>query len=261
MKFAFIAEYDGSDYRGWQRQGEARTVQREIEDALSFVANHTVKVTAAGRTDAGVHACGQVLHIETDARRENHAWLFGANSRLPQDISLRWCSPVADDFNARFSAQSRSYRYVILNRPLRSGLWGKRCAWVCQPIDAARMHEAAQALLGEHDFAAFRAAGCQARTSVREVREIAVHRHQDLVVLEITANGFLHNMVRIIAGSLLRIGKREHPGVWLQELLRGRDRRASGATAPAHGLYLSAVSYPPRFAIPRLDSVDRILIT
>ncbi|MDH3713517.1 MAG: tRNA pseudouridine(38-40) synthase TruA [Gammaproteobacteria bacterium] len=261
MKFAFIVEYDGSDYRGWQRQGEARTVQREIENALSFVANHPVKATAAGRTDAGVHACAQVLHIETDVRRDTHAWLFGANSRLPSDISLRWCSPVADDFHARFSARSRSYRYVILNRPLRSGLWRNRCTWVCQPIDAARMDEAAQALLGEHDFAAFRAAGCQARTSVRQVQKIDVRRHDDLVVLEITANGFLHNMVRIIAGSLLRIGRGEHPGAWLQELLSGGDRRASGATAPAHGLYLSAVHYPQRYAIPRLDAADSFLVT
>ena len=260
MKFAFIAEYDGSDYCGWQRQGDTRTVQREIENALSFVANHTIKVTAAGRTDAGVHASAQVLHIETDARRDNKSWLFGANSRLPPDVSLRWCNPVADDFHARFSARSRSYRYLILNRPLRSGLWRTRCAWECQAIDAVRMHEAAQALLGEHDFSAFRASSCQARTSVREVRRINVQRYDDLVVLEITANGFLHNMVRIIAGSLLRIGRGEYSHAWLPELLRGRDRRVSGPTAPAQGLYLNEVSYPSRFAIPRLDSTDRILI-
>ncbi|MDH3452764.1 MAG: tRNA pseudouridine(38-40) synthase TruA [Gammaproteobacteria bacterium] len=260
MKLAFIAEYDGSGYCGWQRQGNARTVQREIENALSFVADQPLKVVAAGRTDAGVHASAQVLHTETSARRANHAWLFGANSRLPGDISLRWCQPVEDDFSARFSAQSRSYRYIILNRPLRSGLLRNRCAWECRSIDAACMHEAAQALIGEHDFAAFRAASCQATTSVRQVREIAVQRHDDLVVLAITANGFLHNMVRIIAGSLLCIGRGERPTAWLGELLRGQDRRASGATAPAQGLYLTGVSYPARYAIPRLDRVGRILI-
>lgn len=260
MKLAFIAEYDGSGYRGWQRQGDAPTVQREIEKALSFVADQPLHVVAAGRTDAGVHASAQVLHVETSAQRATHAWLFGANSRLPGDIALRWCRQVADDFNARFSAQTRSYRYVILNRPLRSGLWRNRCAWECRSIDATRMHEAAQCLLGEHDFAAFRAAGCQARTSVRQVSEVTVQRQGDLVVLAITANGFLHNMVRIISGSLLCIGRGERPVVWLGELLRGGDRRACGATAPAQGLYLTSVSYPERYAIPQLGSADGILL-
>ncbi len=260
MKIAFIAEYDGSAYCGWQRQGESPTVQRALEQALSFVAAHPVKVTAAGRTDAGVHASGQVLHIDTEAERPGHAWLFGANSRLPSDIALRWCSPVADDFSARYSAQSRSYRYLVLNRPLRSGLWRNRSAWECRPLEAPRMHEAAQALLGEHDFSAFRAAGCQARTPVRRVLRITVERHADLVVLDITANAFLHNMVRIIAGSLLCTGRGERPAAWIGKLLQARDRRAAGATAPAQGLYLSAVSYPERFAIPRLHGVDRFLI-
>lgn len=261
MKYAFIAEYDGSAFHGWQRQGETRTVQRALEAALSFVADHPITVTAAGRTDAGVHASGQVLHMQTGASRPHHAWLFGANSRLPPDVSLRWCGEVADDFHARFSAQSRSYRYLVLNRPLRSGLWRDRCAWECHPLAHERMHEAAQALLGEHDFSAFRAAGCQARSPVREVSAIAVHRRGDLLVLDITANGFLHNMVRIIAGSLLRIGRGEHPAVWLEELLRRGDRRLSGATAPPQGLYLSAVGYPARYSIPPPGEHDGILIT
>jgi len=250
MRLACIVEYDGSGYCGWQRQTNGRTVQEVLEAALSFVADHPVSVVAAGRTDAGVHACAQVVHWEAHHPRPRSAWLLGTNSRLPPDVALRWCDAVAEDFHARFSALSRSYRYLILNRPLRSGLWRRHCAWECRPLDAERMHAAAQHLLGEHDFNAFRAADCQAHSSVRRVSAIRVTREGDLIAIDVSANGFLHNMVRIIAGTLLRVGRGQQSPAWVAEVLRARRRCLSGTTAPAHGLYLTAVEYPPRFAIP-----------
>ncbi len=250
MRLAFVVEYRGGRYLGWQRQRDGRTLQGEVEAALGYVADHPVTVVAAGRTDAGVHASAQVIHLDTVAERPQHAWLFGVNSRLPRDIAMRWCAPVDETFHARFSATARAYRYSIVNRRLRPALLHEVCAWERRPLDAEAMNRAAQVLVGEHDFSAFRAAGCQARSPVRRVTRIDVRREGDLVVLEITANAFLHNMVRIVTGALLRVGRGEAPAAWVAQVLAGRDRRGGGTTAPAQGLCLCAVHYPERFGVP-----------
>ncbi|MDJ0939234.1 MAG: tRNA pseudouridine(38-40) synthase TruA [Woeseiaceae bacterium] len=244
MRIAIGIEYDGTAYNGWQRQKSGIGVQQCVEDALSEVANETVEVVCAGRTDTGVHASGQVAHFDTIAERSERGWLLGANSNLPDDISVSWVQPVAEDFHARFSATARSYRYLILNRLVRSALHRHRAWWVHQPLDEAAMNKAAQALVGEHDFSAFRAAGCQAATPNREVTAIAVQREGDWLTLSVTANAFLQHMVRNITGTLVAIGMGEESVGWCRKVLEGRDRRQGGIAAPPHGLTLVRVTYP-----------------
>ncbi len=207
-------------------------------------------MVCAGRTDTGVHASGQVVHFETSSERTERGWLLGANSNLPDDVSVTWAKPVADDFHARFSATSRSYRYCILNRLQRSPLHRHRAWWVYQPLDAERMHAAAQQLLGQHDFSAFRAAGCQASSAVRELKQIGVSRSGDWLTLEVRANAFLQHMVRNITGMLCSIGLGERDVAWAGEVLESRDRTVGGVAAPPHGLTLVAVEYPSSFNIP-----------
>jgi len=225
-------------------------VQQRIEEALALVADEPVKAVCAGRTDTGVHATGQVVHFDTSSERSRRGWLLGANSSLPDDINVTWAEPVSDEFHARFSAVSRSYRYLILNRLQRSALHRHRAWWVYQPLDAQRMQLAAQSLLGEHDFTAFRAAGCQASTAVRNIVHIAVARRGDWLTLEVTANAFLQHMVRNIAGTLADVGLGEQSVEWVDEVLESRDRKAGGIAAPPHGLTLVSVEYPDTFAIP-----------
>lgn len=253
MRIALGIEYDGSDFAGWQLQEEGvRTVQGVLEQALSSVADHPVRVACAGRTDAGVHATAQVVHFDSEAQRSARAWTYGANANLPKRVCVQWAWPVGDDFHARFSALRRRYRYVIFNREVRPTFLAWRVAWDYRPLDAARMQEAAQALVGEHDFSAYRAVACQAKSPVRTVYELAVHRDRDLVILDLEANAFLHHMVRNIAGVLMTIGAGERPPSWAREVLEARDRTLGGVTAPACGLYLTAVTYPERFALPPL---------
>ena len=250
MRLAAAIEYAGTAYAGWQRQTSAPSVQAEVERALGFVSAHPVAVVCAGRTDAGVHALGQVVHFDTEAVRPMRGWLFGTNTNLPGDVALRWVVPVADDFSARFSAEARSYRYVILNAPTRSPLLRERvCLWHA-PLDAGAMHEALQALVGLHDFSAFRAAECQSHSPVRRLESIAVRREGDFVVLEVTANAFLHHMVRNIAGSALAVGEGARPAAWVAELLAAGERARAGMTAPAGGLYFSSVRYPAAAGFP-----------
>ena len=250
MRIALGIEYDGTSYNGWQRQKTGLGVQQRLEEALSLVANEQVEVTCAGRTDTGVHASGQVIHFDTSAERSDRGWLLGANSNLPPGISVTWVKPVDDDFHARFSAVSRSYKYLILNRLQRSALHRERAWWVHQPLDEQCMHAAAQALLGEHDFSAFRAAGCQASSAMRDVTKISVTRSGNWVTLDVTANAFLMHMVRNITGTLAVIGRGEAPVEWLAEVLESRDRTAAGVAAPPHGLTLVDVAYPASFGIP-----------
>ena len=250
MRLAVGIEYAGTRYAGWQRQDGAPSVQSEVERALGRVADHPIRVVCAGRTDAGVHALGQVAHFDTHSHRPLRGWLLGTNSHLPPDVALSWVTPVDGDFHARYAARARTYRYLVLNRPTRAPLAHERaCLWHA-PLDAARMHEEVQALVGEHDFSAFRAAECQSRVPVRRLKRIAVERRGDFVILEVTANAFLHHMVRNIAGSLLRVGEGARPAGWLAELLAGRDRQQAGPTAPPGGLYFAAVEYPPDARIP-----------
>ena len=250
MRLAVGIEYAGTRYAGWQRQQHAPSIQAEVERALASVADHLVAVTCAGRTDAGVHALAQVAHFDTEALRPLRGWLLGANTVLPSDIALQWVAEVAPDFHARYTAQARTYRYLVLNRPLRAPLAHERvCTWRT-PLDASRMQAALEALVGEHDFSAFRGAECQSRTPVRRMLRISVVRAGELVVFELSANAFLHHMVRNLVGSALEVGEGARPIEWLEEILASRDRRRAGPTAPAGGLYFARVRYPERFAVP-----------
>ncbi len=253
MRIALGVEYDGSRYRGWQaQQHDPLTVQAAVEQALSRIADHPVEVVCGGRTDAGVHGSGQVVHFDTDAVRPERAWLLGGNSHLPEDIAFRWVMPVADRFHARFSALRRAYRYVILNRDSRPALLSRKVTFDYRRLDAQRMAQAARHLVGEHDFSSYRAVACQARSPVRTLHRLDVSRQGDFILLDIEANGFLHHMVRNIAGVLLTIGAGEQGVDWSREVLEARDRSVGGVTAAPHGLYLVRIDYPEQFGIPQL---------
>ena len=225
-------------------------MQERVEQAHGAVADEPVEVTCAGRTDTGVHASGQVAHFDTDAERSERGWLLGANTNLPDDICVTWVKLVDDEFHARYSAIARRYHYRILNRLVRSALYRHRAWWVHQALDHRRMHDAAQALVGEHDFSAFRAAGCQASNALREITEIGVEREGDWIVLDVMANAFLQHMVRNITGTLAAIGSGEEDIDWAARVLEGRDRTRAGMAAPPHGLTLVRVYYPDAFDIP-----------
>ena len=251
MRIALGVEYDGSRFHGWQmQQPGVRTVQAELEKALSIVADSPIRVQCAGRTDTGVHAVGQVVHFDTDAQRPDRAWILGGNVNLPFDVNISWAHPMPDDFSARFSATGREYRYIISNRFTRSALMNRRAVWVHQPLDAERMHQAAQQLVGVHDFSSYRALGCQAKSPVRELRNISVTRKGELLIIDVAANAFLHHMVRNIAGVLIAIGKGERPTDWTREILDYKDRTLGGVTAPPQGLYLTRVIYPDSYSVP-----------
>jgi len=254
QRIAIGVEYDGARYAGWQRQAEVVSVQAELERALASVADHPVEVTCGGRTDAGVHGVGQVAHFDTRSERSMRGWALGANTLLPPDVAVTWAVPVPAAFHARYTALSRTYRYVILNRSVRPALLRQRVCWIHRPLDAGAMHGAAQCLVGEHDFSAFRAAECQSRTATRRVDSVAVSRQGELLFIEITANAFLHHMVRNVAGSLIAVGTGDQPGDWLAAVLASRDRRRAGITAPAGGLYFLRIDYPPEFALPATSS-------
>ena len=243
-RLAAGVEYDGSGFFGWQRQRQSPTVQECLEGALGRVANQSVQVHCAGRTDTGVHARCQVVHFDTVAERSERSWVLGANTHLPAGISLLWVRPVEAGFHARFSARRRRYHYRILNRWVRPALERGRAAWVRHPLDAVLMHAAAQQLLGEHDFSSFRAAGCQSRSPIRTVHSVSVWRCDQEVHVDIQANAFLYHMVRNIAGALIAIGRGLQPVAWMGHLLERRDRTAAGVTAPPEGLYFVAPSYP-----------------
>ena len=250
MRRVLGIEYEGTAFSGWQSQAGARTVQGVLERAVSEVADHPVKIVCAGRTDAGVHAVEQVVHFDTGRQRPDRAWTMGVNSNLPGDVNVVWMRPAPTGFHARFSACSRSYRFWIFNSPLRSALLRYRAWWVRRPLDLAPMQEAAAALLGEHDFSAFRAAECQAKTAVRTISHISVARAGALIRFDVSANAFLHHMVRNIVGTLVVVGRGDAGPEWVEQVLRGADRRHAGATAAACGLYLMRVEYPDFTARP-----------
>jgi tRNA pseudouridine38-40 synthase len=249
-------EYDGSQFSGFQSQPALATVQGALEQALSQVAGEPVACVAAGRTDAGVHAAGQVVHFDTSVVRTERSWRLGGNSNLPASVSIAWAREVPPHFHARYSARARSYRYCIFNRDSRSALVARRATWLYKPLDADRMHAAAQALRGEHDFSAFRAIECQAKSPIRELTQIAVARHDVWVTLDVTANAFLHHMVRNIAGLLIAVGCGDSPVERVATVLASRDRKQNAATAPPDGLYLLAVDYPREFGLPEPRSFD-----
>lgn len=252
MRVALGVEYDGKDFYGWQRQAEVDSVQAQLENALSKVANEPISVHCAGRTDSGVHATGQVVHFETNAIRGDGAWTLGVNVHLPDGIAVRWAKVVNDEFHARFSATARRYRYIIYNHQFRPGILRHGVSHYRGEIDEKKMHQAAQVLIGEQDFTSFRAVQCQSNTPFRNVHKVSVTRQGMYVMVDIQANAFLHHMVRNIVGSLLEVGLGNQPLNWLEELLALKDRTKAAATAKPHGLYLVDVTYPEEFGLPKL---------
>jgi tRNA pseudouridine38-40 synthase len=245
MRIALGLEYDGSGFCGWQSQAGGGSIQDALETALSAVADAPIRVACAGRTDAGVHALAQVVHFDTDAVRPDSAWVRGVNAHLQASVAVRWAKTVSAEFHARFSARGRRYRYLLLNRGERPGLMAGRVGWFHRPLDVGAMAEAAGLLLGEHDFSAFRAAECQAKSPVKTLRRAEVQRHGDLLVFDFEASAFLHHMVRNLVGALVYVGKGAHPPAWVGELLTGRDRARAAPTFEACGLYFVSVDYDP----------------
>lgn len=250
QKIAIGVEYDGTDFYGWQSQDGLVAVQSELEKALSKIADHPVNVVCAGRTDAGVHALGQVVHFQSNAARSMSNWIRGGNANLPTTISIQWAKVVENSFHARFSAIARQYRYVIYNHPVRSSIYQRNTTWWYRPLDEKLMQEAARYLVGEHDFNAYRAITCQAKNSIRTVEFLNIKRTQDFIIIDIKANAFLHHMVRNIAGVLMAIGEGKQEPIWAQAVLMRRDRKLAGITAPSAGLCLVGVEYPLEFGMP-----------
>lgn len=252
MKIALCIAYQGSAYHGWQRQEHHPSIQEAIETALSQMANHTVVVQCAGRTDAGVHASKQIVHFDTSTHRELFQWIYGTNSYLAKDIRVLYASKVDENFNARFSALEREYHYVIYHQAVESVFLKDRAMFSRLPLSIEKIEKASFALLGEHDFSAFRASQCQAKSPVRTMHSIQLKCRGDYIVLTFRANAFLHHMIRNIVGSLLMVGYGKQSIDWIKEVLMSKDRRSAGAMAPACGLYLSDIIYPEPYIFPRM---------
>jgi tRNA pseudouridine38-40 synthase len=263
LRIVLGLEYDGSAFCGWQTQPQACGVQDALDRALTEIAGERVGSACAGRTDAGVHALAQVVHFDTAAVRPLSAWTRGANALLPDGVSVNWAREVGEHFHARFSAIGRRYVYWLLNRPQRPGLLHKRVGWFHQALDAGAMRQAARCLIGEHDFSAFRAAECQARTPVKVMHELQITRLGEMIRFEFAADAFLQHMVRNIVGSLVYVGSGRQPSGWLHELLQSGDRTRAAPTFSPDGLYLAAVEYDPVWALPPnpgMETVERILL-
>lgn len=253
MRIALGVEYDGQPYRGWQSQAACPSVQDTLQLALSRIADSPVSVVAAGRTDAGVHALEQVVHFDTGAERPMTAWVRGANTLLPDSVAVRWAHRVPDEFNARFSARGRSYRYLLVNRSVRSPVHAGRAGWFHLPLDLAAMQEAALCLLGEHDFSAFRAAECQAKSPVKHMYSLDIYRDEEMLVFDVSASAFLHHMVRNLVGALVYVGKGKYPPQWLAEVLASRQRRLAAPTFAPDGLYLRRIQYDAQWGLPQIQ--------
>lgn len=259
-RIALGVEYNGAAFRGWQIQPGGGTVQDALQAALAQIAGQPLSVVCAGRTDAGVHATGQVVHFDTDLDRPITAWVRGVNTFLPDAVAVRWAQPVEAGFHARFSAYARRYRYLLLNRPQRPGVQSGRVGWCHQSLDVERMQLAADLLVGEHDFSSFRAAECQARSPVKTMREARVQRVGEVIIFDFEASAFLHHMVRNLVGSLVYIGQARQPVEWMQALLEVCDRRVAAPTFAAQGLYLVGVRYEACWGLPNPidDSLSEI---
>ncbi len=253
MRIALGVEYDGRPFCGWQSQAEGQTVQDTLQNALGQIAQQPVSITAAGRTDAGVHALEQVVHFDTAAERPLSAWVRGVNALLPDSIAVRWAHPVPDEFHARFSAHGRSYRYLLLNRPVRSAVQAGKVGWFHLPLNVAAMQTAGQLLLGEHDFSAFRAAECQAKSPVKNLRQLDIRREGEMLIFDLSADAFLHHMVRNIIGCLVYVGKGKYPDGWLAEVLASRERRRAAPTFAPDGLYLRRIQYEAKWGLPQME--------
>lgn len=250
-RIALGLEYDGSRFCGWQTQPSGCGVQDHLEAALARIAGRPVETVCAGRTDAGVHACGQVVHFDSEAVRPDTAWVRGVNAFLPPGVAVLWSQPVEAAFNARYSARSRAYRYVLLNRGVRPALASRRAGWFHLPLDIERMREAARLLVGEHDFSAFRSSECQAKSPVRHLLSLELDRCGECVVFDVRANAFLHHMVRNLVGALVHVGKGRREPAWVGDVLSSRDRSTGAPTFDAAGLYLLEVEYDAHWGLPR----------
>jgi tRNA pseudouridine38-40 synthase len=250
MRLALGLAYEGTDFSGWQTQPGGTAVQDAVERSLGALAGHPVPTICAGRTDAGVHALQQVIHFDTEARRPLNAWVRGTNARLRPGVSVQWARPVPDDFHARFGARARTYRYLILCSPVAHPLWTTRAGWVFRPLELAPMREAAGHLLGAHDFSAFRSSQCQAASPVRTLSALNIVQRGEFVELTVTANAFLHHMVRNLVGALVYVGTGRQPAAWIGDLLAARRRALAAPTFSAAGLYLAGVEYDPAFGLP-----------
>ena len=257
-RLVFGVQYDGSCWHGWQTQPSGKTVQDALESALSAFAKTRIVTSCAGRTDAGVHAVEQVVHFDTSLSRTMYSWVNGVNAFLPESVVVRWAKEVLFDesdensqFHARFSAHARTYHYVLYNSPIRSPLWSKRAGWVYRPLDVEVMREAAKSLLGMHDFSAFRAASCQAKSPVKHMYDVQIRQQGELIVLSFSANAFLHHMIRNLVGALIFVGLRKKDPRWIESLLENRDRSLAAPTFMPDGLYLAKINYDKKWDIPQ----------
>lgn len=259
MRIALALEYDGSHFLGWQTQPGGGTAQDALQAALAGIAGEAVQVTCAGRTDRGVHARAQVVHFDTAAARPDSAWVRGVNALLPDSMAVLWATRVAEDFHARYAALARTYRYVLLNRPVRPALAARHAGWYHAPLDVAAMHAAAQQLVGEHDFSAFRSAECQAKSPVRTLHALEVRAEGERIDFVLRANAYLHHMVRNIVGTLIYVGNGRHAPHWAAEVLASRDRARAAPTFAAEGLYLERVEYAARWNLPALAGASLVI--
>src|SRR3989338_3640301 len=251
MRIALGVEYDGRPFYGWQSQADRRTVQDNLQAALGQIAGEPISIIAAGRTDTGVHALEQVVHFDTQIKRPLTAWVRGVNALLPDSIAVRWAHPVPEEFHARFSAHGRNYRYLLINRATRSAIHAGKAGWFHAPLDIAAMQAAARCLVGEHDFSAFRAAQCQAKSPVKHLRQLDIRRHGEMLIFDVSADAFLHHMVRNIVGCLVYVGKGKYPPEWLAEVLISRERRLAAPTFAPDGLYLRRIQYEAKWCLPQ----------
>lgn len=258
MRYACCIEYDGYGFFGFQTQVQEPTIQNSLEKAIAEVADHTIRVTCSGRTDTGVSASAQVVHFDTHVERSEYQWLMGINTNLPKGISILWLKPVSDDFHARFSAIQRSYRYIIYNRWIRPAINRHSITWEKRPLDAEKMHQASQYLLGENDFSSFRSSACQSKTPVKTINHISLKREGNKVIMDVESSGFLHHMIRNIIGSLLPIGRGEKPIDSMLEILNSQNRCKAGITAAPNGLTFTTVKYPKEFKLPESAIADHL---
>lgn len=258
MRYACGIEYDGNGFLGFQIQIEEPTIQSCLERALSKVANHKIKTICAGRTDTGVSATSQVIHFDSDSIRSEYQWIMGVNTYLPDGISVLWVKNVENDFHARFSANQRSYEYVILNRWIKPAINLHNVTWEMFPLNEEKMHTAAQFLLGKHDFNAFRSSACQSKTPIKTINKISVIRNGNKVIMKVSASGFLHHMIRNIIGTLIPIGRGDKKVDSMQDILESKDRTKAGRTAPPNGLTFKTVNYPKKFNLPETSIPDHL---
>jgi len=260
MRIALGIEYDGFPFCGWQSQAEGQTVQDTLQSALSQIAGEQISVVAAGRTDTGVHAVEQVVHFNTEVVRPLTAWVRGVNAMLPGSIAVRWSHPVPDEFHARFSAHGRNYRYLLINRATRPAIQVGKVGWYHTSLDLELMQAASEHLLGKHDFSAFRAAQCQAKSPVKSVSKLNVSRKSEMFIFDIKADAFLHHMVRNIVGCLVYVGKGKYPPNWLAEVLASRERSLAAPTFSPDGLYLQRIKYEEKWGLPQIPEADQEML-